>query len=100
MLIEGFGGWLAPVAMQGTQTLWQADIARALDAQIILVVGMRLGCLNHSMLSVNQIQREGFTIKGWVANILDPNMDYLAENIATLEQQLDCPRIDQSHFDI
>lgn len=91
VLIEGFGGWLAPVFQNGDETLWQSDIASAVDADIILVVGMRLGCLNHTLLSARQIEQEGFRVAGWVANVIDPDMGYLQENIDTLKQQLTAP---------
>ncbi len=91
VLIEGFGGWLAPVSLAADNTLWQADIARSFNAEVVLVVGIRLGCLNHSMLSVKQIQQDGFILKGWIANQLDPDMPMLTQNIETLSQIISPP---------
>ena len=92
-LIEGFGGWLAPVDMQTETILWQADIAREVNAEVILVVGMKLGCLNHAQLSINQIKQDGLNIAGWIANPIDPHMPVYAENLATLEALLEVPRL-------
>lgn len=97
-LIEGFGGWLAPVAIQQDQTLWQTDIAKALDCEVILVVGMRLGCLNHALLTVKQIERDGLTLRGWIANVMPDGMNCLDENIALLEREMTCPRLTVNHF--
>jgi len=85
VLIEGFGGWLAPVAMGDSGVLWQSDIARLVDASVILVVGMRLGCINHSLLSARQILADGLPLHGWIANHIDPDMACQAENLRTLE---------------
>ncbi len=93
-LIEGFGGWLAPVSLVKGNILWQSDIAKAIDAKVILVVGMRLGCLNHTLLSVNQIQQDGLALAGWVANCIDPEMAHLEENIESLKQQIPQPLLD------
>jgi len=88
VLIEGFGGWLAPVAMQDGGILWQADIARLVNASVILVVGMRLGCINHSLLSARQIQTDGMRLHGWIANHIDPDMACQQENLLTLQALL------------
>jgi len=85
VLIEGFGGWLAPVAMHNGTTLWQSDVARLVDASVILVVGMRLGCINHSLLSARQIQADGLSLHGWIANHIDPDMVCQQENLHTLQ---------------
>jgi dethiobiotin synthetase len=57
----------------------------------VLVIGLRLGCLNHALLSAEAIARDGLELAGWVANTLDPNMPCLEENIATLAQRLPAP---------
>ncbi|MBU1188011.1 MAG: dethiobiotin synthase [Gammaproteobacteria bacterium] len=88
VLIEGFGGWLAPVAMTADDVLWQSDIARLVDASVILVVGMRLGCINHSLLSARQILADGLRLHGWIANHIDPDMACHAENLRTLQALL------------
>ncbi|AEJ02528.1 Dethiobiotin synthetase [Nitrosomonas sp. Is79A3] len=87
VIVEGAGGFLVPINQHQTG----ADLARALNLPVILVVGMRLGCLNHALLTAQAIQAAGLTLAGWVANCIDPQMEVIAENIATLEQRLDCP---------
>lgn len=87
VIVEGAGGFLVPINPLQTG----ADLARALNLPVILVVGMRLGCLNHALLTAQAIQAAGLTLAGWVANCMDSQMLVLAENIATLEQRLDCP---------
>lgn len=88
-LVEGAGGWRVPINHHETM----ADLARALDLPIILVVGMRLGCLNHAMLSAESIERDGLKLHGWIANEIDPDMSAVEENIATLNRQLHAPLI-------
>lgn len=87
VIVEGAGGFLVPV----NQTQKGADLARALNLPVILVVGMRLGCLNHAMLTAQAIRIAGLPLAGWVANGVDPQMRMLKENIATLEQRLEGP---------
>lgn len=87
VIVEGAGGFLVPV----NQTQNGADLARALNLPVILVVGMRLGCLNHALLTAQAIRIAGLPLAGWVANGIDPQMPAAAENVATLEQGLDCP---------
>lgn len=89
-VIEGAGGWNVP--LNSTQTM--ADLALALDAEIVLVVGMRLGCLNHAILTSNAIIAAGGRLTGWVANCIDPKMHKLEENIATLEQWIRAPLLE------
>lgn len=93
VLVEGFGGWLAPVSLNDGNIIWQADIARSIKTEIILVVGMRLGCLNHALLSIKQIERDQLPLAGWVANIIDPDMSNLEGSIETLKQQIPQPML-------
>ncbi|MBE9547898.1 MAG: dethiobiotin synthase [Proteobacteria bacterium] len=86
-VIEGVGGWLAPL---GTSTT-QADMAATLGAGVILVVGMRLGCINHGLLSAERIVHDGIPLLGWVANQVDPGMSRLQDNINTLKERLPVP---------
>lgn len=88
VLVEGAGGWLVP--LNERETL--ADFARELNVPVVLVVGMKLGCLNHALLTVEAIERSGVTLAGWVANPLAQPMPWLEENIKTLEQRIDAPR--------
>ena len=87
VVIEGAGGWRVPI--NSRETL--ADVARELECAVIVVVGMRLGCLNHALLTLEAIRRDGLQIAGWVANILDPEMPRLQENIDTLMQCINEP---------
>lgn len=88
-LIEGAGGWRVP--LNATETL--ADVVKLLNLPVILVVGMKLGCLNHALLTAEAIQTDGVTLHGWFANNFGEPMPYLAENIAALEQRISAPRI-------
>lgn len=87
VIVEGAGGFLVPLNVQQTG----ADLVQVLNLPVILVVGMRLGCLNHALLTEQAIRAAGLPLAGWVANCMDPQMLVLAENIATLKQRLDCP---------
>ena len=86
-LVEGAGGWRVPLA--GRETL--ADLAVALELPVILVVGVRLGCINHAVLTAEAIARDGLHLAGWVANIVDPQTSRLEENLATLAERLPAP---------
>ena len=96
VIVEGAGGFLVPLNAQQTG----ADLARALNLPVILVVGMRLGCLNHALLSAQAILATGLPLAGWVANGIDPQMMVLEENIATLERRLDGPLLGKVPFDL
>ena len=86
-LVEGAGGWRVPLA--GEENL--SDLAVALGLPVILVVGVRLGCINHAVLSAEAIQRDGLVLAGWVANIVDAQTSRLEENLATLAERLPAP---------
>ena len=86
-IVEGAGGWLAP--LDATRSF--ADLAVHWQLEVILVVGMRLGCLNHALLSAESIERRGLRFRGWVANALDPSCERLEENLATLHARLAAP---------
>ncbi len=89
LLVEGAGGWLVPL----NQTETMADLAVALGYPVILVVGMRLGCINHALLAAQAIRASGLELVGWVANSVAAEMDCLAENVRTLEQRLPALRM-------
>ena len=86
-LVEGAGGWRVPLA--GDETL--SDLAIQLGLPVILVVGVRLGCINHALLSAEAIERDGCKLAGWVANIVDPATSRLQENLDTLDERLEAP---------
>jgi dethiobiotin synthetase len=86
--VEGAGGWRVPISARETM----ADIAKQLQFPVILVVGMRLGCINHALLTQEAIERDGLKIAGWVANSLcEGGMGYQEENIATLRSSINAP---------
>ena len=87
VLIEGAGGWRVP--LNARETL--ADLAVELGVGVILVVCMRLGCINHALLSAEAIHRDGLPLVGWVANQCGPRMDHHEKNLDTLRQQLHAP---------
>jgi dethiobiotin synthetase len=86
-LIEGAGGWRVPIS----EHEFMSDLARALNLPVILVVGMKLGCLNHALLTAEAIVRDGLTLAGWVANQRDPHMALITENLQTLQEALPFP---------
>lgn len=86
-LIEGAGGWRVPLSDQANLS----DLAIALKLPVILVVGVRLGCINHALLSAEAIARDGLQLAGWVANIVDPRTSRLEENLASLAERLPAP---------
>ncbi|UTF59369.1 dethiobiotin synthase [Gilvimarinus sp. DA14] len=86
-LVEGAGGWRVP--LNDDQTL--ADLAVSLGLPVVLVVGVRLGCINHAMLTCEAILRDGLPLAGWVANIVDPDVCSGAENISSLKARLPAP---------
>lgn len=86
-LVEGAGGWRVPLNPQETL----ADIAKILRLPVILVVGVRLGCINHALLTVEAIRNDGLQLAGWVANCIDADMPVLQENIHSLAVRIPAP---------
>jgi len=86
-IVEGAGGWLVPLNEKESM----ADIPKAFGLDIILVVGIRLGCINHALLTVDAIQQSGNQLAGWVANIIDPDMLMTDENILALKNRIRAP---------
>ncbi|WP_036300184.1 dethiobiotin synthase [Methylotenera sp. L2L1] len=89
VVVEGAGGFLVPLNRQDTL----ADLAVSLNIPIILVVGMRLGCINHALLTVEAIKARELTLAGWVANQVDAEMPVFEENLASLQQRITAPCI-------
>jgi dethiobiotin synthetase len=87
VVVEGVGGWMVPLA----PGLSAADIAIAWTLPVILVVGLRLGCINHALLSARAIQADGCELLGWIGNTIDPDMRVLEENLATLRALMPAP---------
>ena len=86
-LIEGAGGWRVPLSGQDSLS----DVAQGMDLPVILVVGVRLGCISHALLTAEAIAQDGLQLAGWVANIIDPKTSRLEENLATLAERLPAP---------
>lgn len=86
-LVEGAGGWRVPLNPQETL----ADVAKILRLPVILVVGVRLGCINHALLTVEAIRNDGLQLAGWVANCIDADMPVLQENIHSLAVRIPAP---------
>ncbi len=89
LIVEGAGGWSIPIG----ETRLLCDLAGAFTREVVLVVGMRLGCINHALLSAQQILRDGFDLVGWVANEIDPDMLERNGNLATLDALMPVRRL-------
>lgn len=86
VVAEGAGGWRVPLGQMG----FVSDIARALELPVLLVVGVRLGCLNHATLTFEAIGRDGVPFAGWVANGIEPGLARFEDNVAALTRLLGC----------
>ena len=84
LIVEGVGGWAAPLSA----TLMQADLVRALQLPVLLVIGLRLGCLNHALLSARAIAADGLHLAGWIASHVDPAMERVEDNLAMLRKRM------------
>lgn len=89
IIVEGAGGWLVPLS--DTETM--ADLVARLAMPIVLVVALRLGCLNHTLLTAESIRARGLELAAWVANCMEPDMAAMEANLATLDTRLTAPRI-------
>ncbi|MGO4262076.1 dethiobiotin synthase [Lysobacter sp. TAB13] len=87
MVVEGVGGWAAPIDAR----LDQIDLVRALDLPVVLVVGLRLGAINHARLSARAIAADGARFIGWIANDIDPQMARMDENFEILRRRMPVP---------
>ncbi|MUV12845.1 dethiobiotin synthase [Noviluteimonas gilva] len=87
VVVEGVGGWMAPLATD----LMQADLVRALEIPVVLVVGLRLGCLNHAYLTARAIAADGCRLAGWIGTAIDPDMLRADDNLALLTARLPAP---------
>lgn len=87
VIVEGAGGFLVPLNDYEDS----AALVQALGLPVLLVVGMRLGCINHALLTAHAVRTAGLTLAGWVANRIDPEMAVFQDNILALERRLDCP---------
>lgn len=89
LVVEGVGGFCVPI----NETQSMADVAVMLGLPVVLVVGMRLGCLNHAQLTVEAILARRLKLAGWVANCMDPDMDALDENLVALALRIPAPHL-------
>ncbi len=87
VVVEGVGGWAAPLS----SSLMQVDLVRALELPVVLVVGLRLGCLNHALLSARAIEADGATLAGWIGSHVDPAMARVEDNLKMLQARLLAP---------
>jgi len=87
VVVEGVGGFRVP--LNGRED--SADLARLLGLPVLLVVGMRLGCLNHALLTSDAIESRGLKLAGWIANCIDPRMAALHQNVGALEKRISQP---------
>lgn len=94
VIIEGAGGWRVPLSHRETF----ASVAKHLNLPVIMVVGMKLGCINHALLTAESIARDGLKLVGWVANRVDPEMSCYDENVATIEMMLRAPLLGEVPF--
>ena len=88
-VVEGVGGFLVPLG----PSLDTRDLACALGLPVVLVVGLRLGCLNHALLTADSVRAAGLGLAGWIANHLDPAMAAVDENVAALAERLAAPLV-------
>jgi len=87
VVVEGAGGWLAPISASQTMEA----VALALDLPVVLVVGLRLGCLNHALLTAQAVRSSGLELAHWVANTVEPHFERATENVARLSAVLGPP---------
>jgi dethiobiotin synthetase len=87
VVVEGVGGFLVPLGPR----LDTVDLARALALPVVMVVGLRLGCLNHALLTARAIEASGLAFAGWIANAIDSRMPAADENVAALVERLRAP---------
>jgi len=89
VLVEGAGGWRVPVSDTDSLSTW----VQQEQLPVVLVVGIKLGCLSHALLTAEVIKADGLNLVGWVANRVNPGIEYYAEIIDMLEDRLDAPKL-------
>ena len=94
VIVEGAGGWLVPVNEEETM----ADVVKTLSLDVITVAGIRLGCLNHALLTSQSIEVSGLNHRGWIANHLSPDVKNAKENINTLRERISAPFLGEIEF--
>jgi dethiobiotin synthetase len=94
VVVEGVGGFRVPLS----PSLDTVDMARAFALPVVLVVGLRLGCLNHALLTAESIRASGLELAGWIANAIDPQMLVREENVAALKERIEAPLLGEIPF--
>jgi dethiobiotin synthetase len=89
VVVEGVGGWAAPLS----HTLDQCDLVHALELPVVLVVGLRLGCINHARLTARAIRIDGLQLLGWIGSAVDPEFARSVETVAILDRCIPAPRL-------
>lgn len=87
VVVEGVGGWLVPLG----EELSVADLAVTLELPVILIVGLRLGCINHALLTAEAIRAHGCRLAGWIANSVQPDMERQIENVDAIARRIGAP---------
>ena len=87
VVVEGVGGWRVPFS----PAFSTVDLVRLLDLPVVLVVGLRLGCINHALLSHEAIRNDNVNLAGWIANLIDPDYGEVDETVQLLEQKITAP---------
>ena len=87
VVVEGVGGWCAPL----NDRLMQADLVRALALPVVLVVGLRLGCINHALLTLAALQADGMQLAGWICNDVDPELEFAQDYFEALHRRMPVP---------
>lgn len=89
VLVEGAGGWRVPISKDDCLSTW----VKQERLPVVLVVGIKLGCLSHAMLTAEAIEADGLELVGWVANRVNPGVEHYAEIIELLENKIDAPKL-------
>lgn len=91
VVVEGAGGFIVPFCEEPGDWATSADLALRLALPVIMVVGVRLGCINHALLTQEAILARGLRLAGWIANVVDPSMPEQAANLVTLQARIQAP---------
>lgn len=91
LIVEGIGGWQTPVfGMSGMEVL-----VKKLGLPVVLVIGLRLGCISHALLTLESIQHGGMVLAGWIANQVDPDYLYSEQTVSCLQERMPCALLGQ-----
>lgn len=94
VLVEGAGGWYTPLSAEQTYADWVVEQ----QLPVILVVGVKLGCINHAVLTAQAVKASGLSLVGWVANEVEPAGTYQQEYLTALKRMIDAPCLGSSHI--